>query len=457
MRVSGLGGASVPAAGSGVVGASVAGAETAAASEIGPCRSPLSGSSETSVPAIRPSRSFSAQLRSLVSMIDCGVRPSTVVVVERSRQGIGGHQIEALGDRVRWVARCHRHGRARAEHLADARGVDDDVIAHFDAPLLEQAREVGQRALPGLLGRIDHREERAASGEVLLEGLDLAREEVGHRPGDDDRRRLVGHGGGLREHELLEAVVVALERLGDGAVAVALAAGRILLAVALREIDHPLLAGRRLDEGVGDVLLLGLRDALDAALVLEHEGAGRGDACGLGPGRLAIEVHVLDRQLLALVGVFLEPVLDAVEARGQVVDRELGRCVEAAQHLQRLLRQAEDLVGGEVPPLVLPDAEVVERDEDRQHRDDARRSTSCPSWSRARWRRSMLRATARRGRRGCTPAPPTPCRCDRRPVPASGTAARRPPPPAPCRPSRRLPQSCAMISPATVRCPRTWP
>ncbi len=231
--------------------------------------------------------------------------------------------------------------------------------------------QVGERRRAGLVRRIDHHQELAALGQVGRERLDLRRKEVGARAGDDHQRGAVGHGRRLRQHQLLAGVVVAGQRLRHGAVAGALAVGRILLAVAGGEVDLALLAGGRLDEGVGDVLLFEVGDALDAALVLQHHRAGGLDVGGLGPRRLAVEVDVVDRQLLALVGVLLEPVAEPIELRRLIEDRELGRGVEPLQHLEGLLRQAEHLVRRQVPALVLAHAQVVEPGQQREHGGDA--------------------------------------------------------------------------------------
>ena len=137
----------------------------------------------------------------------------------RARHREGGHQVEALGDRVAGVVGRHRHRRVAAEHLADARGVDDDVVADLDAPVAGQRQQVGERRRARLVGRVEHHQQLAALGQVGLERVDLRREEVGARAGDDHHRRAVGHGRLLRQHQLLDGVVVAVSACGDRAVA----------------------------------------------------------------------------------------------------------------------------------------------------------------------------------------------------------------------------------------------
>ena len=64
---------------------------------------------------------------------------------DRARQREGRHHAEVLGDRVR-----HRHGdrhrRVRADQLAEAARVDDDVVADVDAPFLGERDEVRRSA-----------------------------------------------------------------------------------------------------------------------------------------------------------------------------------------------------------------------------------------------------------------------------------------------------------------------
>ena len=149
--------------------------------------------------------------------------------------------------------------------------------------------------LSGFVRRIEHQQQLAALVEIRLQRVDFRREEIGPRSGDDDHRRVVGHRALLREDELLDGVVLAAERFGDRAVAVALAPTSCPFAVALREVDLPLLAGDDLDDAVGDVLLGVRRDALGAALVVEDDRAVLLNLVLLRDRRLLVGIDVLGR------------------------------------------------------------------------------------------------------------------------------------------------------------------
>ena len=69
--------------------------------------------------------------------------------------------------------------------------------------------------------------------------------------------------------------------------------------------------------------------------------------------------------------VLFQSVLEAgkvgfLDEHGQVQRR-----VELLEHLPTLVRQAERLVGGEIPALVLPRADVVDGDQNAKHHQDA--------------------------------------------------------------------------------------
>ena len=100
-----------------------------------------------------------------------------------------------------------------------------------------------------------------------------ARKTVGLRSRDDHDRRIAGHRALLREHKLLDEVILAAERRRDRVVAVALGGRRVLFAVSLGEVHLPLLARDDLDDRVRDVLLAVGRDTLGAALVVEDDRA----------------------------------------------------------------------------------------------------------------------------------------------------------------------------------------
>ncbi len=161
--------------------------------------------------------SVSAQLRGLVSTNGCAVWPLTppLTGVDRSRQRKRRQEREALRDRMRRIVRRDRHRRVGADQPAHAADVDDDVVADVDAPVVRQRDQVGQRRAVGLVRRVELEQQLAGLVEILLQRVDFRREEVGPRPGDDDHRRIVGHRALLREHQLVDGVVLAAERGGD--------------------------------------------------------------------------------------------------------------------------------------------------------------------------------------------------------------------------------------------------
>jgi hypothetical protein len=169
---------------------------------------------------------------------------------------------------MRRVVGRYRHRRVRAEQLADAAGIHDDVRADVEAPLAQERVEQ-RRAGPRRVHRwIDQRQHLAAAGDVLVQRVDLRLQEVGLRPGDDEHRGIGRHFPRLRQHQRLDAIVVGRERLRQVAVArAAVRVRRVLLAVSLREVHLARRAGHRLDERVGDGLLVAAGGALGAVLV----------------------------------------------------------------------------------------------------------------------------------------------------------------------------------------------
>ena len=119
--------------------------------------------------------SVSAQLRGLVSTNVCAVWPLTpplTGVTERA-SGNAVSTLEALGDRVRRIGRRDRHRRVGADQPAHAAGVDDDVVADVDAPVVRQRDQVGQRRRVGLVRRVELEQQLAGLVEILLQRVDF--------------------------------------------------------------------------------------------------------------------------------------------------------------------------------------------------------------------------------------------------------------------------------------------
>ena len=138
---------------------SVAGADTAAASETGPGLSPLSVARHLALAASALDVGLAPSCCGLVSTNVCAVRAGrrrrSTGVTDRA-SGYAVSRLKRVGDRMRRVARGDRHRRVGAEQLAHAADVDDDVVADVDRPVLEQ-RDAGSVSggASGLVRRIE--------------------------------------------------------------------------------------------------------------------------------------------------------------------------------------------------------------------------------------------------------------------------------------------------------------
>ncbi len=175
----------------------------------------------------------------------------------------------------------------------------------------------------------------------------------------------------LDQHQLLDSEVVLLHLLDRRAEPAAIRRRGVLLAVSLGEIHLAGRAGDDLDQGVGQLLLVRGGHALGAALVLEQDRRQRVDLRGAGARRLAIGIDVLRRQPGGLILILLQPILVDVLPIVALEDGDLHRFLELLQDPDGLIRQAVDLVRGQIPALALARAEVVDRDEDAEEHDDA--------------------------------------------------------------------------------------
>ena len=211
----------------------------------------------------------------------------------------------------------------------------------------------------------------AALGDVVVERLDLRLEEVGCRAGNRDDGGVGGDGFLLNQHELLDGEVVLLHLFDRRAEPAAIGRGDVLLAVALGEIHLPGGAGDDLDQRVGEVLFIRGGHALGAALVFEQDRRQRLDLCRAGARRLAVGIDVLRRQPGRLILILLQSILVEVLAIVALEDGDPHRFLELLQDPDGLIRQAVNLVRGQIPALALARAEVIDRDEDREEHDHA--------------------------------------------------------------------------------------
>ena len=148
-------------------------------------------------------------------------------------------------------------------------------VADVHAPVVRERDQVGERRAVGLVRRIEHRAEACPTCSRYFFSASISGGKKSVRgPATTTTDASSGTEPLLREHQLLDGVVPSPSASAIVAVAVALRRRRVLLAVPLREIHLPLLAGHHLDDAVGDVLLVVGRDALGAALVVEDDRAG---------------------------------------------------------------------------------------------------------------------------------------------------------------------------------------
>ena len=178
--------------------------------------------------------------------------------------------------------------------LAHAAGVDDDVVAdlmpHSFASAFERSAAAGAALAAG--GSISS-SSLPPLREIRPDGVDLGRQQVGRRPGDDERRGVGRHRARLGERQALDVVVVALERAPDGRCSrrAPCWSGRARRGPA-RSRPSACAPLTTLMMRVGQVLLGVADDALGAALVLERPRCRRtgpaycrGDAPASGRGR----------------------------------------------------------------------------------------------------------------------------------------------------------------------------
>ena len=226
---------------------------------------------------------------------------------------------------------------------------------------------------PLVLERIHHREHLAAAAQVGVERLELRREQVVARPGQNEDRRVVRHFARARQDERLDLVVGLLQGRLRLAEPRAVAAPGVGLAVPLDHVDDALALARHLDEAVRELLLLGVEHLLGLRLGLEHDRAVRLDAVAPGQAGLAVRVGALPGELpVRVAGVLLEQIfrhalagLIAAE-KGDRVDVGL----ETPQELDGLRREAEPLVLGEVPPGAVAERQRLDDDRRAQHQRD---------------------------------------------------------------------------------------
>ena len=260
----------------------------------------------------------------------------------------------------------HRHRGVGAQELTDAADVDDDVLAHLDAPLGDQADQVLPVLCVGAVGWVEQHEQLAALLQPGPQHVGFPGQQVRGRPGRHEHGGVGRHFAGLREDHGLHREVVEAQGIGQRAVAVALRAGGRPLAVTLQEVGLALFAFHGLDQPVGQVLLLVRDDPLDAAVVVEHHGAVRLHFILARQHRILVDVDQLQRHAIRGVLVLAEPVAVAGKVDFLGEHQHADRRFERFEHADRLVGKRVLLRRGQVPTLVLTGQDVVGGHQDGQ-------------------------------------------------------------------------------------------
>ena len=244
-------------------------------------------------------------------------------------------------------------------------------MAHRHAPFLQQRLEIRHRMHAGAHHGVQQEERFASVAEVLPDRVNFHRQVIGGRSGDDDDGGVLGNLRRLREHRLVDAVVVALQDVERAGVPRPLDARAAFFAVSLDEIRLHLPAGGHFDERVGNLLLALAHHVLFAILVGDDQGAVIQHVVFLHARGLAVGINVFDRQVLAAQFVRRERIAETLKAVRLVVDPDRDGIAELAQHFRRFVRQRKRLRGGEVPLFVAPNHQVVHANEDGEYGGDA--------------------------------------------------------------------------------------
>ena len=243
---------------------------------------------------------------------------------------------------MRLVLGHDRHGRSRSEQAADARNIHHHVVTHIHTPLLGQFH-VAVRGLG-----IEQEQRLAALLQVVLDHLLFVVEKIGARTGDHQQRAVVGHVILLAQQQLLDFVVLVLQRLLDVRKSFRIAAVDVLLAVAREEVDLFVLLAGHFDQRVGQILLGLRRDPFLLTVALEHGRVVRRDVVPLGDGRLLIRIHHLVLEVRRVVRVLLQEVLHLPAFVRPEEGDHVHVPVQVFQHLPGLFSQAELLRSGGV-------------------------------------------------------------------------------------------------------------
>jgi hypothetical protein len=244
-----------------------------------------------------------------------------------------------------------------AEELTHPRDVHHDVVPGLDVPVLQERHQV--RVVLLELG-LDHHQGLATLLDEVADGGGRLRQEVLLRPSDDEDRAVGGDRLLAHQEDALDVVEALGERALDAGEAPLPALLAAPLALALDQAHRLLPLAGDLDEGVRDVLLAVVRDALALVGPLHDEDRPRAPhVVGLRLRRALHRVHELHLQLRGERLVLLQAVLAPLHVALALEVRDLDVVLEPGQDLPRLVGEAVSLVLREVEALRVAAGQVV--------------------------------------------------------------------------------------------------
>src|ERR1019366_3843384 len=303
--------------------------------------------------------------------------------LERARHGEGGgHAREGTRNGVGLVLENDGDFGAGAEHVADAREIEHQVLIRGDTPFSEHGDKFGVfrggLAAADLQHGIEHEEGVTAAFHVLLDGGDDGGRIGELRSADDQREAVLGdfHGGGrgrLADGEGLTGlggpgfeidgagfVVVALQQLLHERVAGSRLVVDRVLAGRVDEAGRALAGFQGPDDGARDLLFGEALGLFLTETAIHQDGDVAPETGGFGLLRLLGRVDELHLQLGGEGGVAVEQIARLGEAGGFVEVGELDFALEAADYLDGLVGEAELLVAGGIVALVVAVGEEVD-------------------------------------------------------------------------------------------------
>ncbi len=290
---------------------------------------------------------------------------------------------------MRFVTEDHRHLRRQAEEFAHAAEVQDQVLIDGDAPIFEQFQELGILCRRLVLAEahhvVEHDEFAAATFFVGLEGgnggggiveLWASHEEhgavFGNLDGDRggrlaDSDRLAGVGCGGSEIDRLDGVVIPLLQLfQEGVTAVAFVVDAVFPG-GVQDADIARAGLERTDQRAGNFFLGKALGGFFADAAIHHDGGIGAETKGLRLGRLAFRVDVFHVESGGERGIAVQKVAGAGEGFVTAEVSYVDIVFQIVDHFNGLVREAELLVGGGIPRLIVAVRQEIHAAQDRQN------------------------------------------------------------------------------------------